>query len=182
MVWSRAGDLIDAPTIEAARFVPTQGSWGPVVRLDSTTSVLGAITPGVAVDGAGYSTAVWKQDDRLFYARLGPNSGTWSAPQAIPQSEGSRGDEQIAIVADDAGNVTLVVALSSIVTAFHYDLITAQWSAPLVMGNPASGTTVFANAPVLALDRTGTLSAAWFTWVSVTGMPPLYFITSNRWN
>ncbi len=182
MVWSRAGSLIDAPTIEAARFVPTQGIWGPVVRLDSTTSVLGAITPGVAVDGAGYSTAVWKQDDRLFYARLSPNSAIWSAPEAIPQSEGSRGDEQIAIVSDDAGNVTLVVALSSIVTAFHYDLITAQWSAPLVIGNPVSGTTVFANAPVLALDRTGTLSAAWFTWASVSGMPPLYFVASNRWN
>jgi hypothetical protein len=182
MVWDRAGDLIDAPTIEASRFVPTQGFWGPVVRLDSTTSVLGAITPGVAVDAAGFSTAVWKQDDRLFYARLAPNSGTWSAPQAIPESEGSRGDEQVAIVADDAGKVTLVVTLSSIVIAFHYDLITAQWSAPLVIGNPASGTTVSANAPVLALDRTGTLSAAWFAWVSVSGMPPLYFITSNRWN
>jgi len=104
-------------------------------------------------------------------ARRAPDATVWSAPQPIYTSASvSGGNVAPAIGADVAGNITYLFNQSNTVLALHYRAGAGQWESAIDIGVPANGSGVAANSPVLAADRTGSISAVWFAWTSLNGV------------
>lgn len=179
MAWARNNGMGGSPTIEAARFDPTSGTWTAPVRVDQTPdNTGGAYGPSVVVSAAGYSTVAWLQWDGMYAARLGPNAQAWSTPHKLTPPDMGAGQYAPSLTVDVAGNVKVVFRQAEQITSFAYLADTKEWQPPVVISTPASGTTLFSNAPVTVVDPSGTVTAVWFAQNELNGAPQ-YVVQSN---
>jgi hypothetical protein len=153
-------------TVMVSTYMPGADAWTPAARVDHTPDNSGANSAKVVIDPAGIATATWAQFEGLFASRYNPLSRAWSTPQRIFTQK--VGDDPVAVV-DAAGNVTVALAKTASMTVLQYVVRDGQWHASEI-GQPASGSVVFVNPPVLAIDGGGAITAAWFAWHTVGGV------------
>lgn len=177
LAWAHDFGVAAAPQVRAARYDPLSNAWSTPARLDNATDSSGAYAPQVVTDAAGFATAVWRQQQGLWTARLNPADTSWSVPAPLAGSSVLVGG--FALGVDIAGNVTLVSSDDQRVMADQFLASTGQWQPRVEIGKPASGDAVFANPPVLDLAPSGTAAAAWFAQDTVNGAPQ-YVVSANR--
>lgn len=78
-----------------------------------------------------------------------------------------------------AGNVLMFYVEDSGPMAVQYSSTLAQWTAPVAIGTPDGGQSVFANAPVSVIDSAGNVTVVWLAQISVAGAPR-YIVAANR--
>jgi hypothetical protein len=165
--WTHNNGMVVGPTVMASIYQSASGTWSTATRLDQADPALGASNPQAVIDAAGVPTVLWWQNEGMFARRYSATTGTWSAQQRA----GDAGDQFVAVV-DPAGNVMVVQEQDQAqsIHAIQYLLSDGQWHDSTI-SQPAAGSTVFVNTPVVTIDAGGTVTAAWFAWNNVGGMP-----------
>jgi len=181
IAWTHSGGLAGNPNAEVSRFDPSTATWSASTQLDSGTGALGAGTPAVAVDPAGYATVAWFQYEGVFASRFNPTTQSWTAAQRV-SAAGATPNSPAAVTADSAGNVTVVYVdgFSHRAVAIEYEVSGGQWLAPVMIDTPSGGATpIFSNLPVTVSDPSGTVTAVWYAEDSAHG-PSLDLLTANQ--
>jgi hypothetical protein len=160
MAWTVNNGLAGINNVAAARFTPAMGQWSLPTRLDQATS--GAFYPGIAVDGAGYVTVAWYEFASVKAARFNPTTSAWSTPVQIGPGASGYGP---VVLADVAGNVTVLIVSNNVEEAIQYTSTDASWHSPVAIDTLASGSNLFQDTPVAAIDSSGTVTAVWFSIV-----------------
>ncbi len=176
VAWATGQSLSAYPSVWSSRWTPQQPQWTAPVRLDADT-LSGAGAPSLAVDGAGAVIAAWGQQS-VSWARFDPAGGGWSVAAAVPASGWFSGS--IALVADVAGNAVLSwLDPSNNAAAARFSMDTGQWQALAILSPPTGMSSVFANAPVAAIDAAGDVTLAWYAW-NRQGANDRYIVSANR--
>ena len=173
----------DAVTIyheaQVVRFNPATNKWSNVASVLQEAGQGHYVGGPVAVaDAAGNTTVILEVDGELAYARISSNGTSWNPPQVFtPASLKGTLSGGYSAVVDVTGNVTIVFS-SQLMTAMQYSATTKQWQAPVTMGMPSSGTSVYFNRPIVTVDGSGAVTAAWYAWNS-TGLGQDQFVVSQ---
>jgi hypothetical protein len=163
--WAHDNGIAGNPTVMASTFAGGSAGWSTAVRLDQTSPVFGAQRPWTVVDTAGVATTIWSEYEGLFASRYSPATGAWSAPQRIHDN----GSTALAVV-DAAGNITVAQQQSTgTQLATQYLVGENQWH-DSAFGPSAPGSNDYVNPPVLTIDASGTVTAAWFAAAAVNGV------------
>jgi hypothetical protein len=155
-------------TVQARRYTPATGSWGPVVDLSAPGG--DARWPKLAADGTGGAFAAWLQSlpdadaARVQGARFSTDAGGWSAP--VDLGPPGDGDRDLELVADHEGNAVVIwiqtfdvpVPLVALQAA-RYAAATASWGAAVNLEVSSEGT--IGRAHQTAADSLGNVLAVW---------------------
>jgi len=175
--WAHNNGIAVGATVMASIYQPATGTWSTAIRLDQADPAIGAYGPQAVVDATGVPTVIFWQNEGTFASRYNPTNGSWSTPQRVGEAI-NRG--VFAVLVDAAGNVMVVQeqSLTQSIHAMQYLLADGQWHASTI-SQPSAGSTVFVNIPAATIDAGGTVTAAWFAWNTVGGVPR-YPVSVNR--
>jgi hypothetical protein len=160
MAWSV---FDESSHVMAAQLDSSTGRWTAPVTIAQGRQA------SVVVDRAGYATLAWQQDDALFAVRRAPGTTAWGQPMRIGDREFFLASTEAPQLATDiAGNVTAVYGgpgSGTWIKASRYSVDKGEWSIPQSIDAQANETLVFPwGSPVVAIDGSGTVTAAWLTY------------------
>lgn len=180
LVWTHGGMIMDDPYIAASVFDPTTSAWSIPAKVSGTGTgnAVGAGYSSVARSRSGISTAVWRQGNGIFSARLMPGSG-WTAPYRIGDMDAP--EATLALGVDLAGNVIVAYPHGASMMAARYSASAKAWEPAAAIGSPEGETSVFANAASVVVDVNGDVTAAWRGQTEQGGVAR-YRVLSNRLN
>lgn len=152
-------------SVWARRFAAASGTWDAAQPIESEDAG-DAQRPRVVIDGAGHATAVWEQFDgarwNVFANRFDAASGTWGTAVALENDDRGAAREPEAAV-DPVGNVVAVWrqfdGTRDSIWSARYDAAARAWSAAVALEATDAED---AEAPQLAIDGNGDVSALWF--------------------
>jgi Divergent InlB B-repeat domain len=155
-IWTRSDGL----HLEAqAATRPVGGSWGPPVDLSGSAG--NAENPTLAVDPAGDVVAAWKErlaGSEAIEINYRPAGGAWQGPVAV--EFGSAVVETPAVAIDEAGDAVVIWRQG---VGGNHVIFAASISAGGAPSPPVaiSSSALNAEAPDLAMGRSGTAVAVW---------------------
>ena len=88
-------------------FRPAAGSWQRVEQV--SVAGFSALSPQLAMNGAGQAVAVWAYQSEVWSAQLGAG-GRWSSERETPNSGSGSGSSAPSVAIDASGNETVVWA------------------------------------------------------------------------
>lgn len=169
-------------TVQARRYTPATGSWGPVVDLSAAGG--DARWPTLAADGTGGAFAAWLQYSpdgdvaRVQATRFSADAGGWSAPVDLgPPCTWGRPGTFPEVVADHEGNAFVIWVQTfeepvpgSALQAARYVAATASWGAAVILevGAPEHQT---------AVDSLGNVVVVW----SYGARAARFVVTAGAW-